>query len=531
MSLQQEDEIGVDGQQAYLALQTVLGKVPADTAGVARISVPMALQSLLDAGEVADGTRLEVLGDLAKEDFPDYEAAEEQYRALAGKVAAAGDLSADQLLEDLKADARLDVAFAESRSGRQLPHVVTAFFGQDVCRRARVRVDNKEAVWLFGEFETDAPFAKVADWVDPHNWPARGEFMFKSMKPISGPVQQLPGAYAGQDAWHADFLEIVQLVQELRTELHCDYVRVDGLFAGSTYDLVKSRDEEIDVDRGFLLVNDLGQTRNVKCLKVVSFTDDEWDEVAYYTACFVWTQFIRLAVEGGTRTDPVTPTQPQGPFGLREVAAEWIRCVTDTGRTYLGRSADWMEQNRAGYDLDAAVRDTAGLWLSLTRDWINAGVETLRNLELMAVTSPDESPAEEIMAGWMGADVRAASRPRGRTAAADAAIEYTTQMLDEGFTASRPGYEGATLPWQGLRLGDRLTCSDLVRLGAQQDVVPASQISVTAVPLRGAVGAHLEMPVGTIRPGLYVGQLNRNGEYRPCQVYVSRATGSSSSGQ
>ena len=39
-----------------------------------------------------------------------------------------------------------------------------------------------------------------------------------------------------------------------------------------TYDLDLSLDNEIDVDRGFLLVTDIGTVRRVQVLKIVSFT-------------------------------------------------------------------------------------------------------------------------------------------------------------------------------------------------------------------------------------------------------------------
>ena len=69
---------------------------------------------------------------------------------------------------------------------------------------------------------------------------------------------------------------------------------------------------EIDVDRGFLLVNDAGPVRRVKALKMVGFTDDVWDDVAAMV-CPFWTSWVRSAVEGGsTEYAAATDAHPTG---------------------------------------------------------------------------------------------------------------------------------------------------------------------------------------------------------------------------
>ena len=76
----------------------------------------------------------------------------------------------------------------------------------------------------------------------------------------------------GDEHWHGVFHEEVQLVKRVNTLLHCDYWRDGDRAAGMTYELDLSLDDEIDVDRGFLLVNNAGGVRRVKTLKIVGFT-------------------------------------------------------------------------------------------------------------------------------------------------------------------------------------------------------------------------------------------------------------------
>ncbi|RPI20438.1 MAG: hypothetical protein EHM57_08035, partial [Actinobacteria bacterium] len=218
-----------------------------------------ALAAVADApeNEVTVAAKLDLLHELARADFPHYDTQEAAYRRLAASIAGPNQLDPDQLLSDVKTAASGDAPFSTTDSGSKLPHHVTVFLGREVCNTATVEVDGITATWIFSEFETDAPFATVAGWVDPRNWTERGPMLFKQMKLVgsNAPVSIQPSL--GDDHWHGVFLEEVQLVTRVNTLLHCDYwtdtAAVPGRSAGMTYELDVSLDGEIDVDRGFLL--------------------------------------------------------------------------------------------------------------------------------------------------------------------------------------------------------------------------------------------------------------------------------------
>lgn len=539
------DDVGeLDGHSAFLALHTHVGNVPPDTMGVARVSIPRAISALLADDSTTGSVQLEVLSELAAADFPEYDSAEEEYRELAARVGALGDMSADQVLDDLKAHAVGDANFLDSATASALPHEVTAFFGQDICHTFRVDVEGKQAVWLFSEFETDAPFKTVAEWVDPHNWPVRSPMVFKSMTPLAGGLEQLPAIKGGGTAWHADFEEVVQLAKVLHTDLHLDFASVDGLFAGSSYELVRSLDGEIDVDRGFLLVNDLGKTRNVKCLKVVGFTNDYWDEQTLAWACLSWTHFLKSAVRGGTQSTPGGPQRPLGDYSLSDVATDWFDCVSAAGKRYAERTVEWVESAATGYSFDEAVSDTAALWLSIAQDWSNATAEIYKNLRLLSAKSNTPVAATDVFAQLFTAGTTptekapnadatatgaaASSAPQAGAAAPPDPQNYTASVVAEGYTAGKPGHEGATIAWEGLAVGDQLSCTDMARLGSNNMRVPAANVQLSVVPLSdGWAGVHLEMPVAGLLPGLYIGDVTVNNKgTRAFQIYVSKAKGS-----
>jgi hypothetical protein len=107
-----------------------------------------------------------------------------------------------------------------------------------------------------------------------------------------------------------------------------------------TYELDLSLDDEIDVDRGFLLVNNAGGVRRVQALKIVGFTADVWDSVALMVRPF-WTDWVRSAVEGGSHSVPKPPTHtPPGtgsrrPSPLGDSLDAWGKFFGDSSRTYV----------------------------------------------------------------------------------------------------------------------------------------------------------------------------------------------------
>jgi hypothetical protein len=475
-----------------------------------------ALQTLAEAPEqeIPISARLAVLYDLARAGLPEYESYEAEYRHLAESVADARGLDVDQLLSDVKESAR-GVPFREVRSGRALPHHETAFIGEDVCTVKKVKVGGLNATWIFSEFETDAPFDRVADWVDPRNWPERGPLLFKRMEIVgaAGPVDiNQPGALRplGDEHWHGVFHEEVQLVQRVNTLLHCDYWRDGSRAAGMTYELNLSLDDEIDVDRGFLLVNNAGPVRRVKALKMVGFTADVWDAVAAMVRPF-WTDWVRSAVEGGSTSAPKPPTHtpPDGTGSRRPLGDTfdaWGKFFGDSARSYVDLFDDVTSRiSSSRYSTADLLADGTRYWSQLAKDWARAWTNGLEML--------DEVGQEGLDAGFVPPG---AAREPARGAATAMAAGAQTET------------EGMIVPLAGIGADDRLVSSDLVTIEAGGAAIASQNIIATVHALGdGTFGALVRTTDTSVSPGLYVGNLKRaDGQIlAPLQLYVSRAIG------
>ncbi len=485
-----------------------LGLIP----GFRQTSPSTALRAVAEAPEqdAPISARIAVLYDLAKAHFPDFEASEREYRLLAESVADARGLDAGQLLTDVKQSSGGVLPFRETPSGRALPHHESAFIGEDVCTVKSVKVGGLTGTWIFSEFETDASFDAVADWVDPRNWPERGPLLFKRMEIVgaSAPVDIHP---RGDGHWHSVFHEEVQLVKRLNTLLHCDYWRDGDQAAGMTYELDVSLDGELDVDRGFLLVNDAGPVRRVKALKIVGFTTDVWDRVARIV-CPFWTDWVRGAVRGGSTSVPKTGTHaPAGKSGSRtsswgDNVEAWVEFFGDSARTYLDLFDDLTSKvTSQGYSTSDLLSDGTRYWSQLAKDWARAwtyGLDTL-----------NEVAREGLDVGFI---------PPGR-APEGARGAFPTMARDVPLEA-----EGMTIPVPGLAQADRPVISDLMSIEAGGAMLAAREIAVSVQPLDdGTYGVRLETSNTTVPPGLYVGQLRmpEGQTLAPVQLYLSRAIG------
>jgi hypothetical protein len=475
-----------------------------------------AMQALAAAPEreIPVSARLAVLFNLARAGLPHYESYEGEYRLLADSVAQSRGLDVDQLLIDLKESAR-GIPFSGTSSGQALPHHETAFIGENVCTVRNVKVGGLRATWVFSEFETDAPFDRVRDWVDPRNWPERGPLLFKRMEIVgsAGPINIHPPGDVrplGDEHWHGVFHEEVQLVRRLNTLLHCDYWRDGTRAAGMTYELNLSLDDEIDVDRGFLLVNDAGPVRRVKALKMVGFTDDVWDDVAAMV-CPFWTDWVRSAVEGGNTSTPQPPTHtPPGGAGPRRPLGDsfdaWAKFFGDSARAYIDLFDDVTSRiSSSGYSTADLLADGTRGWSQLARDWARAWTNGLEML--------DEVGEQGLDAGFM---------PPGT--ANEPARGAATAMA----TGARTETEGMIVPAAGIGADDRLASSDLVSIEAGGTTIASANIVATVHPLQdGTYGALVRSTDTLVPPGLYVGNLKRaDGQIlAPVQLYVSRAVG------
>ena len=466
--------------------------------------------------EVPISARLAVLYDLARAGLPEYESYEAEYRLLAESVAGARGLDVDQLLTDVKESAG-GAPFQESRSGQALAHHETAFIDENVCTVGKVKVGGLNATWIFSEFETDAPFERVADWVDPRSWPERGPLLFKRMDIVGAgrPVNiNPPGGIRplGDPHWHGVFHEEVQLVKRVNTLLHCDYWRDGGRAAGMTYELNLSLDDEIDVDRGFLLVNNAGGVRRVQALKIVGFTADVWDSVALMVRPF-WTDWVRSAVEGGSHSVPKPPTHtPPGtgsrrPSPLGDSLDAWGKFFGDSSRTYVDLFEDVTSRiSSSRYSTADLLADGTRYWSQLSKDWAQAWSNGLEML--------DEVGREGLDAGFM---------PPGsaREPARGAATALTT-------TFALTETEGTIVAVDGIGPADRPVSSDLVSIEAGGATIASTTIVVTVQTLvDNTYGVRVRTTDTSLPPGLYVGHLKHpDGQIlAPLQLYLSRAIG------
>jgi hypothetical protein len=501
---------------ALLTLHALSGDLdPKVIPGFRSASPGTALQTVAEAPEQAIpvSARLAVLFNLARAGLPNYESYEAEYRLLADSVAQSRGLDVDQLLNDVKESAR-GTPFSQTTNGRALQHHETAFIGEDVCTTRKVKVGGLNATWIFSEFETDAPFDGVADWVDPRNWPERGPLLFKRMDIVgaAGPVDiNQPGAIRppGDEHWHGVFHEEVQLVNRLNTLLHCDYWRDGSRAAGMTYELNLSLDREINVDRGFLLVTNAGSVRRVKALKMVGFTADVWDDVAAMV-CPFWTDWVRSAVEGGSTSAPKPPTEhpPDGTGSRRPLGDSfdaWAKFFGDSARVYVDLFDDvTLRLSSRQYSTADLLDDGARYWSQLAKDWARAWTN---GLELL-----DEVGQEGLDARFVP---RGAARDPARAAAA-------TGMARGDQTET----EGTIVPVPGIGANDRLMSSDLVSIEAGGAAIAAHNIVATAHAFGdGTYGALVRTTDRSVPSGLYVGKLLRtDGQVlAPIQLYVSRA--------
>lgn len=538
-----DDVDGVSPHDALLSLhhhaRTFGDLDPGLMPGFAKLDVGDALRTLAGASEdeVSVSARLGVLGSLAAQDFPGYETEAAAYRALAASISGLRDrVDPSVLLDDLKLAAQdPQTQFWQTTSGQALPHHESVFVSEDVCTVKTVDAGGGlTATWVFSEFETDAPFDHVAEWIDPRNWPKRGPLLFKGMDIVGSP-QPVDLGPPGNPHWHGIFRERVRLLKPVETLLHCDFWRDGDAAAGMTYDLALSVDREIDVDRGFLLVNDVGTVRRVKALKIVGFTNDIWDRFAEMV-CPYWTDFVRAAAEGGSATTPTSP--PPGSDAmtgsgspLRDTFDAWADFLGDSARVYLDLFEDVTTRvGRDGFKTSACIEDERRLWDQLAQDWARAwahGMDTLGEVSregLDAGFTPPGTPRERgrgvasSMTGAMGKPTKPTPSASATTASATTA---TTTPAASG------GLEGTVVPVAGLTPSTRPVAAPLRSIEAGGATIPASSLLVTVESLgNGQYGVRVSTSDPSIPSGLYVGDVLRpNGSSLvSVQLYVARAT-------
>ncbi|MGI8822285.1 MAG: hypothetical protein ACR2JP_03100 [Acidimicrobiia bacterium] len=510
--------------QALLALHDAAGTFgdahPGPERGLGPVPVGEALAQLAEAPEdqVSFGARLDVLHALAGADFPGYDEHEAEYVRLAESIGAPHGVNAQTILDDVKASAAGDTPFAATPTARALPHEATAFVGEDVCHTARVTVDGKPATWIFSEFETDASYQDLAAWVDPRSWPDRSPMLFKRMELIGGRTE-VTGLDA-QQHWHGEFLEEVQLVDRLRTLLHCDIYSRQGRAAGMTYNLTFSVGDQIIVDRGFLLATDIGDgLHRVKALKIVGFKESEWNALARFV-CPLWTDFVRQATKGGKKSKPTDPSEQPTPPGSGpspgmplpgdELLDEWVDFFGGAAKTYAHLVGDVARKAVAGgYRAPDMAKDGARYWSQLAKDWSRAWAYGIELIQDIAEEGTDLAPKPpDPDRSWR-------SRPGAEERTYATAAAATTRTGEP---------EGTTIPIPTLTAGATVTSSDLVSIEAGAASIPAAAVTVTRTTLADGTAAVRVAAEGGDHPaGLYVGMLAADGQPVPLQIYLSRA--------
>ncbi|HEX5969342.1 MAG TPA: hypothetical protein VFY88_12760, partial [Intrasporangium sp.] len=385
------DQSAVTPYHALLSLHIHAGSVD-----VGRIPgyQPVPLRQALEVvaahpDEIPASARLAVLYELAKADYPGRGDHEDAYVGLADLVPPdRRTLDPRDLLERVKqlADGREGVGPALRAVG--LLGREAAFISESVCDTREVRIGNLSATWIYSEFETDADFGDLASWLDPRHWDQWGPLFFKQMRLVETP-EPIPLGRPGHPHWHGLFREVVQLpLRDITTLLHCDYWQEGDRAAGMTYDLALSVDNQLDVDRGFILVNNLGKNQghdrcSVRVLKIVSFTNFLWDQVAEWV-CPFWTDWVRAAVQGGTKGDP----KPRGPGTLPgfPLLTESLRqCVdhfSESADAYVEFIEDVTSRMRSReYTTSDLFEDGRLYWSQLAQDWSRAWLHGFNALD------------------------------------------------------------------------------------------------------------------------------------------------------
>ena len=499
-----------------------VGRIP----GYQPVSLPEALAvvAAADPTEIPYSARLAVLYDLAKADYPDREANDDAYLRLADSVAPdRRGMDASALLLRLKQAAKTGERLIPALEPEGLYARETAFISESVCDTREVRIGGLSATWIYSEFETDADFGDLATWLDPRRWDRWGHLFFREMKLVET-AEPIPLGRPGHPHWHGLFREVVQLpLREITTLLHCDYWREGDQAAGMTYDLALSVDSQLDVDRGFILVNDLGNNlRSVRVLKIVSFTNFLWDQVAEWV-CPFWTDWVRAAVQAGTKGDP----KHRGPVplpGLPLLTESLRQCVdhfSESAEAYVEFIDDMTSRVRSReYTTSDLLEDGRLYWSQLAQDWSKAWLHGFQALDAFG------------REGLRSTTTQPENRTRPASAATGAAGAAATTAAPGGLGGpagvAPEGLDSTLVRVPGLAAGSRPTASDLVSIEAGGARIAANKLLLTVESLdSGEYGVRLRTTETAASAGLYIGQLAIAGGPQgvPVQLYVSGAVG------
>jgi hypothetical protein len=386
-------------EDAFWSLLYQAGKLndPEGRTPFTRLPLDAALERLSkdDASEIGPSVRRAALGALAANQdrqLKEYDRLQKNYQQYVDKIAEqeaarsgsvpAGPLDPEQI------------------AGEEL--------NRDVCKTQNVIADGHRAVWVYGRLATQQSLDRLMEWVDPENWVKWGKPMFQEMEQLNKTSISHP---PGPVQWHAKYREKVSFAgKPLSTVLSFDFKRTLH-WVGMSYDLDKSEDGDILVDRGFLLAHDYGDHRVVEALKIAGFADPS-DNLLIGLACPLWTALLREAITPDDATVLPSSHRPAGTqaddsgLGLAarlfdpgpiasDIATQWGEHISDAGKFYGSFVRDvgarlWG----GGYKRNNVRQDGSVLFMRLAGDWARAWKKTLDIVDQFADVShnADEVP-------------------------------------------------------------------------------------------------------------------------------------------
>lgn len=365
---------------------------------------------------------------------------------------------------------------------------------KDVCTPRIVAVGNKQAAWIFAEFQTDRTVTQLSAWLEPTDWPQWGGKLFESMTPVG---ERTTAKDSDGDRWHGKYLEAVNIGgRKLHTVLQCDGKQTSK-WAAMTYDLDHSVVDVLTVDRGFLCALDLGKRRLVKALKIVGFTDPV-DNALATAVCPEWTEWMKEATKtaaeqlegspvgethgalGDAGADDASATEAAAGF-TRGYAQQWADCMSGMTDFYGNYATDVGNRLWSGqYGPKDAAEDSSRLFLRLARDW--SRVWRAGNVVAEGLAGADVPPSGGVPSGG-GAWKRS--------------LEYSTVFVPAPSTTVT------------------VEVSDLSRVAKKQATIRSKAIKVDPARIDGRPGNGGSEPVSVrlltdttaLPPGLYEGEL------------------------
>jgi hypothetical protein len=282
---------------------------------------------------------------------------------------------------------------AEFRSELEKLNVTSLMF-EDACQFFDVTVGGVPAVYIYSEFWSSLPFEQFQPWLDPHHWPDRAPLLFRD---VTHTTEQVTEKWQQFTIWHQRFREEATPFDDVVVNyLACDNASCPS-FAVTAYDLDTRALQGVKVDRGYLLVTDLGEGRAVKFVKIIGFNEPAENQRVYELRPF-WMSWLRSVAEGepdtGAKTTAQAPAAPPGAheLGPGDLVLQWADAFTHSVGAY-GQLAGNLVQGLSGpqFDWNDLRRTFADSWRTTVMPYAVAFTTTQKTLEQMVapqVTGP-----------------------------------------------------------------------------------------------------------------------------------------------